>query len=67
MDDQLTISKADSAAIFAALRGIKRSLRKVSVKGRDDEATIYLIWNNIDLISLRLQKKSGLAESAKWN
>ena len=66
MNDQLTISKEDRDAIFAALRVMGRTLRQVTVKGRNNEAAIYLIWNNIDLIRLRL-KKSGQAESATRN
>ena len=62
MNDQLTISKEDSDAIFAALRAIGRSLRHIKVKGRDNETAIYVIWNNIDSIRLRL--KSGPPESA---
>jgi hypothetical protein len=66
MNDQLTISREDSDSIFAALRAIGRTLRHVTVKGRRNEAAIYVIWNNIDLIRLRL-KKSGQGESATRN
>ena len=66
MNDQLTISKEDSDSIFAALRAIGRTLRHVTVEGRSNEAALYVIWNNLDLIRLRL-KKSGQAESATRN
>lgn len=64
MNDQLTISREDSDAIFSALQAIRRSLRHIKVKGRDNEATVYVIWNNIDLIRLHL-KKSRQAEATR--
>jgi hypothetical protein len=48
------------------LRAIGRTLKHVTVKGRDNEAALYVIWNNIDLIRSRLNK-SGQAESATRN
>jgi 3-methyladenine DNA glycosylase AlkD len=64
MNDRLTISREDSDAVFAALRAIGWSLRQIRVTGRDNEAAVYVIWNNIDLIRLRLK---GQAESATRN
>lgn len=66
MSDQLTLSRENSDAIFAALSAIGRTLRHVTVKGRDNEAALYVIWNNIDLIRLRLNT-SGRAEPATRN
>jgi hypothetical protein len=56
MNDQLTISREDSDAIFAALRGIERTLKQVKVQERDDQAALYAIWNNVASIHLRLNK-----------
>lgn len=66
MSDELTISRENSDAIFAALRAIGRTLRQVTLKGRDNEAALYVIGNNIDLIRLRLNK-SVPGESATRN
>ena len=66
MNDQLTISREDSEAIFAALRGIGWTLRHLVVKRRDDEGALYAIWSNLDSIRLHLNK-SGEGKSATRN
>lgn len=66
MDDDLTISREDTDAIFAALRSIGRTLKQIDVKDRDSERHLYVLWNNLDLIRLRLNK-SGQAELATHN
>ena len=40
MNDQLTISREDSDAIFAALRAIARNTKDLAVEGPADEATL---------------------------
>jgi hypothetical protein len=65
MSDQVTISREDSDAIFAALRAIGRTLKHITVKGRDNEAALYTIWNNVALIQVRLNRSGQ--ESATRN
>jgi hypothetical protein len=60
MHDHLIISRKDRDAIVAALGAIGRTLPRLSVKGRDNEAALYVIWNNIDLIRLRLSQADSV-------
>ena len=41
MDGQLTISRQNRDAIFAALRGIEHTLRQIVVNERDDQFRRY--------------------------
>ena len=61
MNDQWTMGREDRDAIFAALRGIEGSLRHLGVKGLDNEAALYAISNNVNLIRLRLNGQAELA------
>ena len=61
MNDQWTMGREDRDAIFAALRGIEGSLRHLGVKGLDNEAALYAISNNVNLIRLRLNAQAELA------
>ena len=75
MKDQLTITRKDSDAIFAALRAIARHTRDLAGDGPSDEVTTvtrrerlaYVIFNNIDLIHLCLTKSEQPAGSATRN
>jgi hypothetical protein len=56
MDDQVTIDWEDCQAIFAALSAIGRVLERLPIKGREHEAVLYGIWNNLDVIRLHLSR-----------
>jgi hypothetical protein len=61
MSERLTISREDHDAIFAALRGIEGLVKRIAIKGRENDATVYAVWNNLDAIRLRLNRSAQAA------